>query len=355
MKEKMIYFKRFMKVIVFCFITVLMIYGIYHLMVPKYREFRWDSTSTAMAYYEMPKQSIEALVIGSSVSTAAVDSMQLYTDYGIASYNLSQISEPMVGTYYWMKEVYEDHFPKVVVIEVQIATRQKEKREELYRKAYDHMNFGVNKLKWAYQHCSTTEDASYLDYFFPLYMFHNRWNELSQLDLDYCLGDINDYTKGYNALVKTYRQERKELDFSDTEKLPKGYSKVDYAYLDKVISLCQSHGSEVVLFKTTNTTWTTAKHNLIQQLADKDDVPFIDFNDPALIKKIGLNYATDANDRTHLNYLGAAKLTGYLGKYLTKNYDLEDIRNTKKAETYENALPEYTAYMKEAESLHQNY
>lgn len=342
--------RRFFKAIAFVLILLLLVNGITLVLQPTYIQGRWETSSSMLTFYEEEPNSIEVIAIGSSVCVAGIDPYKMYQEQGISAYNMAIISEPMIGTYYWLKECYKTQSPKLVMIEIQIAARKNEKKEEKFRKCYDYMNFGLNKLEFAYQYCKTNEDAQLWEYLFPLAKFHTRWSGLTEEDIDFTLGDNEAAARGFNALVNQSGISYEGMDMSSDE-LPKKYSEVDYAYLEKIIDLCRENGSKVLLFKTPDSTWPVEKHNLISLMAEKKEAEFIDFNEPEIYKKLQLNYASDANDTQHLNLYGAEKLTTYLGKYIAETYELTDFRNTAIGKSIEDGLGAYEEYMLVVEEM----
>lgn len=344
--------KRFIRFFVFCVVFFIVFGGINTLLKPTYIQGRWDTSSSMVSFYEEEEDTIEVVAIGSSVCVAGIDPYQMYKEHGISAFNMAVISEPMIGNYYWLKECYKTQKPKVVLLEIQIAARKREKKEEKFRKCYDYMKFGWNKLAFAYAYCRTDEDADFMEYVFPLMKFHDRWNQVTAEDWEFAIGEYQSVTKGFNALVKSCGIVFEGTDMAK-DKLPKKYSETDYDYLEKIIDLCRENGSKIVLFKTPDSTWTVQKHNLIQKRAEEKNVPFLDFSETGLFAELGIHYETEANDEQHLNLYGAKKLTSYLGRYLTENYELTDIRETEMAKSFEEGFACYEEYMKEAERLYQ--
>ena len=95
---------RIVKAICFCMVAVLMIGGLNTLLKPKWLENRWQSAKTNLSFYEIEKDSTEVMFYGPSTLAASVNPYQLYEDYGISSYNLGVMSQPMMGTYFWFKD-----------------------------------------------------------------------------------------------------------------------------------------------------------------------------------------------------------------------------------------------------------
>ena len=81
---------------------------------------------------------------------------------------------------------------------------------------------------------------------------------------------------------------------------------------------------------------------------DARGLTYIDYNlDPAGM--LGLDWATDTPDSgSHLNVLGAIKLTDVLGEYLTRNYDLPDHRGEAGFEHWDDDARTWTDTMDKA-------
>ena len=79
----------------------------------------------------------------------------------------------------------------------------------------------------------------------------------------------------------------------------------------------------------------------MQQYADENGIPFIDFN--LLEKQLKIDWKKDTRDKgMHLNAYGAKKVSDYMGKYLTEHYSLPDLRSDKKlSEQWEEDYQEY--------------
>ena len=119
-------------------------------------------------------------------------------------------------------------------------------------------------------------------------------------------------------------------------------------YLDRIVKLCRDHGSELLLITVpASSSWNLARHNGIQSFADENGLTYLDYNmadtDP------GINWKTDTPDGgSHLNVLGAQKLTAALGTYLTGHYALEDHRGQSGFESWDQDAAAYTQSMTDA-------
>lgn len=351
---------RVIKVICFCLIAVFMVSMLSDLLKPKWLEYRWQSSKTNKSFYDLETNSTEVMFLGSSVISAAIDPYQLYEEKGISSYNLGVMSQPMLGTYFWFKEALKNQDMKVAVIEIKSAGRLSEKEEAKARKSYDYMEWGSNKMQYAMEYSELHEDVSLWEYLFSLSLYHNRWSELVYDDYDFLLGNDDSYTKGFSTLTTEFVQKADfsyekyekgnydgfEVDSEETSKV----NEVNDLYLRKLIQLAKEENVELLFVKTPDTRWDVEQHNHIQNIADENGIPFLDFNLKSLRKEMNFEYITDAADVIHLNIKGAKKMTDYIGEYLTKHYDLTDYRegdnNVKKS--YEQGMANYKATMKNA-------
>ena len=87
--------------------------------------------------------------------------------------------------------------------------------------------------------------------------------------------------------------------------------------------------------------WSLAKNISVNELANKYNIKFIDFN--LMNKEIELNWNDDTYDKGgHLNAYGAEKVSNYIGRVLSEEYNLPDYRNDKEiADDWNETLKNY--------------
>lgn len=339
MKTKLL---RIVKAICFCMVVVLMVNFLTELFTPKWLENRWQSAKTNNSFYELEENTIDVAILGSSVVAAAVDPYQLYEEYGISSYNLGVMQQPMLGTFCWLEEVIRTQNPKVVAVEIKTAGRVSDKNEADARKSYDYLAWGKSKLRYAVEYANTNEEADIWEYLFPLSKYHTRWSEISYDDYDFLKGNNYSTTRGFSTLTSRSNIEYNGIKMNP-DKIVDNYNKTNEDYLKRIIKLCQENNIGVVLLRTPDTSWSTSRYNHVKEIADEYNVDYLDFNTEKLMKETNLDYSRDGADTVHLNLDGAQKLTQYLGKYLTSNYELTDYRNddSKIKKIYESEMDAY--------------
>lgn len=293
------------------------------IFVPKWYG-TWQSTRIVDGFYEMPKDSIDVALLGSSQTIMGLSAMELYRQYGISAYGLGTEEQPLYATYYWLKEILRCQKPAVAVLDINELIH--ESSEAAYRKAFDYMRWSEVKWEAVKAHCEE-EGLSLFSYVLPLVQYHSRWDELEGSDFAYLLSDKTDPFLGSVILAGEC-----EIPYggitANPEIEPEPAMEKAYAYLLKIIQLCREEGMELLLVKTPRAGWNVEKHNLAAQIAREQGVPFLDFNDEAVMAAMGFNYSKDARDGSHLNIYGAEKVGAYLGAYLTARYDLRDCRES---------------------------
>lgn len=105
-------------------------------------------------------------------------------------------------------------------------------------------------------------------------------------------------------------------------------------YLRKIIAYAKKKQTPLLLISAPYVITKEDKmtYNQIAEIAAQEDVTFIDFNE--YYEDMGLDFTTDFNDESHLNYHGSVYLQDYLGNYLKENYILPDRRGDPSCESY---------------------
>lgn len=273
----------------------------------------------------------------------------LWEEYGLTSYVRGGAQQLVWHSYYLLEETFKYEKPKVVVFNVYALKYGKPQSEAYNRMTFDTMRWSSSKLEGIL--ASMTEDESILDYIFPLLRYHSRITQLKEEDLKYLFKDPQDASdNGY--LIKTGVIPMPESDPITTpaeELLPQN----SLEYLDKMKSLCEANGSELVLIKSpTNPRgywWYDEWEEQIVEYADKNQIDYYNFIPKC--DEIGIDWQTDTYDGgLHLNANGAEKFTRYFGKILSENYGLVSKKDDSAvADKWNEYLEEYRMRKKEME------
>lgn len=273
--------------------------------------------------YLQPENTIDVVMMGSSHIHCNINTALLWENYGIASYDYSGAEQPLWMTYHYLKELYQYQTPKIIVLDLFVpAHYQEDYRYNWISENIHGMKLSLNKLEML---SVSVEPDKLLQYFPSFASYHNRYNSLEPEDFHHFFWNKNQQTafKGYTPYYETRGQERPVI----TEERRYGLSEKSEEYLRKIIAYTKEHNTELILIATPYVTKDEDKrvYNHAADIAAENNILFIDYNDCYDI--IGIDFSTDFNDESHLNYWGSCKFTNYLGLLLCSYPQLPDRRN----------------------------
>lgn len=316
--------KQICKVIVLILLVCVCVAGLSGVLIKKWKYPCYESV-VATEFYEIPKDSIEVCVLGSSQVVYGISGMELYGEYGISSYSLGTALQPLSASYAWLKECRKRQDIKLVLLDTSMLYELSD--EARYRQAYDNMRFSSNKLQAVWEHCRTSETADpFISYIFNIIKYHTRWNEI--VEDDFTLGDQDTpIFRGNYAYALSEQVDINSVAYdNDTYNESLTMYEDSLYYFEKIISYCQENDIEILLFKTPKASWSLTKHVQMEEYAKEHNLDFIDLSSMEMIQTLGLDTAVDFRDKDHLNISGANKLCKWLGNYLKEHYELTDFR-----------------------------
>ena len=287
-------------------------------------------SSQCAAMYAQPRDTIDVVMMGSSHMHCDVNPAILWEEYGIAAYDYSAAEQPMWLTYYYLKEFCKYQSPKVVVLDLYSPAKYGDSfdpawiGENLYN-----IRFSFNKLKMISEACTAEQINSYFPSFFG---YHWRYPDLEEDDLyiathpDYYI-DFKGFTPFYNVTAS----KGPALGVLDAKRMPERSEE----YLNKIIEYTKDKGIE--LFLVVNPYPSTKEqemvYNSIQDMARKKGISYRNFNYDG--EEMGLDYTSDYNDESHLNYDGSCKFTSFLGRTLKDSFEIPDRRGDNRYSSWE--------------------
>ncbi len=284
------------------------------------------------------KENFQVLFFGSSHMLSGVFPMQLWEDYGIVSYNMGDTGERIPTSYYSIKMACKENKPKLVVIDAFFADIQEKLNKDCAHNLFDVYPISTTKCEAIQDLCENQKPLNnYFEYLFNLSMYHSRWNKLTKSD--FILERYN-FEKGATPLVKVATPNPMS-EFESVETY-KGAETTGMEYLRKIIEYCQENNIEILVtylpFPATDELIATSKY--VANICDEYNVKYINF-----LKTDTIDYNTDMFDSTsHLNVLGARKVTNYLGNYISKNYNIIDQRENDKYKFWNDDYDGYIDY-----------
>lgn len=330
--------KNFFKSIIFLIILVLS-FQYYEEKIFK----RFD-TFLDYAYYQIPKNSIDLLFIGSSHSYCTFNS-KLFDHYlKCNSLNLGTDSQSFSITYSAILEILKRQTPKVIVIEVYPIKR--DPSILALRPHLDTMSFSINKLRLIKNSLPITKWGNHL---INTFYYHSRWKEFNILRKEEQKGyeswEGKTNNKGFDGYV--WDSIRYSLTYDIYEKIYNNIPNISFdisenylKLLESLFKICQKKGIKIIIasppviddYEVLNILYNPS----LKELMDKYSIDSIDFNTGKIkYEKI------DFLDNAHLSLAGSDEVSFEMANFLKENYPI--LLNSKNYEEL-NRSPEYYFY-----------
>ncbi len=320
--------KTAVKVVSGALILCMLFWHANHVLAVKYDDGIYSVTN----FYELEKNTVDVLVLGSSHAYMSFNTGVLWREHGISSYLLTASAQPLWNTYYYLKEALKTQKPKLIVLE---GYRLLEEEEFLDAGYVIKSTYG---LKWSKNRLdairASAPQEDWPGYLLGYTQYHDRYQELSE----------EDFTSGKEAeKYETWKgfelgmtaQPMDQPDFgtctgclSLTEKTEK--------YYRAIIELAQAQGIPIMVVIAPYGGMTQEdqkKFHTAERIAGEYQVPFFNYN--LMEDELWIDYGTDMFNTSHLNGRGSCKFTSYWGEYIAGQYDLPDHRGDPAYDSWE--------------------
>ena len=200
------YFARAGKGLAFFLIAALLFCLITRIFTPKWSGY-WKSSDTVTGFYELDEDSIDTLIIGSSQVISGISPMELYQSAGISAYSLGTEQQPVLCSYYLLREALDTQ-PNLKAVIFEVTELFNVCSEASYRKGLDYLPLNAAKWEAIQTHVAWAEKReaeengetapSALSYVLPIIAYHDRWSQLEQADFTYWRQDRTDPYRGFS-------------------------------------------------------------------------------------------------------------------------------------------------------------
>ena len=296
------------------------------------------------AYYQIPKNSIDLLFVGSSHSYCTFNP-RLFDHYlKCNSLNLGTDSQSFSITYSAILEILKRQTPKVIVIEVYPIKR--DPSIPALRPHLDTMSFSINKLRLIKNSLPITKWGNHL---INTFYYHSRWKEFNILRKEEQKGyeswEGKTNNKGFDGYV--WDSIRYSLTYDIYEKIYNNIPNISFdisenylKLLESLFKICQKKGIKIIIasppviddYEVLNILYNPS----LKELMDKYSIDSIDFNTGKIkYEKI------DFLDNAHLSLAGSDEVSFEMANFLKENYPI--LLNSKNYEEL-NRSPEYYFY-----------
>ncbi|MCR4924647.1 MAG: hypothetical protein K5931_11620 [Lachnospiraceae bacterium] len=275
--------------------------------------------------YKQDENTVDVLFVGSSHIFIHVNNGILWEEQGLSSYDLASAEQPFWISYYYIKEALKTQKPKLIVLDITTpGVRPVDFQPENWM-ATNNYGFKYNKNYYDALKSNTLEQ-SFRRLLIPLNSMHGRYNDLREED--FTDPDNSKVYKGFDSREGTTVFEEAPAVKGITGREP--ISEKEEKYLRILIEYLKEENIPLLLVSSPYVldAKSQAKFNTIFDIADEYQVPYVDFN--KLYDELKLDFTKDMQEDLHLNKMGNAKYSSYLGKYIKDNYDIEDHRADEK-------------------------
>lgn len=270
-------------------------------------------------YLEEDENSVDVMFFGSSLVFCDIIPAAVYEKSGIPSYVLAAPESTVPYMYYYVKEALKTQKPKVIFAEV--SGMYFDEYTNFTDITLGYMPYSANRVAATF---TSAEPDARLGLTFPLYNYHDRWEEMSFADFFRFRKDkAVDMWAGYTPLAET------KTDADRIERIVE-HEKVNFEknakYLKKLVQLCKDEEIELELFIVPSC-YTYSQENINKIREVVPDTTLTDFN--TLFDEDDYVLSEDFYDRLHFNIYGARKFSAFLGEYITEKYAITPSEHDK--------------------------
>ena len=301
------------------------------LLMPKYMEENQEG-ALIREYYDFAGNN-DVIFIGDCEVYENFSPITLWQEYGITSCIRGSPQQMIWQSYYLMEETFRYETPKVMVFNVLSmkydtvdSTGDQSRREAYNRVALDGMRWSSSK--WNSILASMTEEErekeGMLSYIFPILRYHDRWSGLTKDDVTYWLRRDKVSDNGY--LMQTGVKPMVDA-FAAPPPLSYEFGENSWYWLDKMRTLCENHGTQLVLIKAPSLypVWWWEWDAQIKEYADQNGLLYINMVEKCV--EMGIDWSQDTYDAgLHLNVWGAEKAASWFGNVLSEDCGVPDRR-----------------------------
>ena len=316
------------RITIFILLLCAALYFVDRVLFPKFGDGIYDLKK----YYELEEDTVDVLVLGSSMCFENFNTGTLWDEYGISAFDLGGSNQPPWNTYHYLKEALKTQKPKLIILEASnVKTYEEYSAQQYIVKNNYGLKWSRNKVDSLLASIRKEQRTTYIPEFLR---YHYRYSDLSRADFLTDQGNPLYYDwKGFVCNMGTFPTEAPDL--SQVTQI--GYlSEKSEWYYNHIIELAQSENIpiEIVIAPYADCYDEEMEAlNRAEEIAQEKGAPFM--NCLRMTDEIGIDFSTDMADPVHLNYKGNRKFTHFIGEYITGKYDLPDHRNDERYATWQ--------------------
>ncbi|MBQ9866063.1 MAG: hypothetical protein IJM34_03505 [Lachnospiraceae bacterium] len=327
--------KKAVRITAFIAICFVWLSGVYEVL--RWKDTQGDYISSVTELKNTPDDTVDVVFVGSSHVYAGIYPSYLWSDWGISAFNLSISGMDRDSAYYYMKHMFKTQSPKVAVVDMFALSFDTHLMAGNVYRNYISLPLSKDTLPQlkAYAAKDKSVSANIYDYVARWPIIHTRYRELTRYDFE--LDAPNYFARGE---YPNWECQPTWL-YRPDEASPKIFESDQEKWLDDLVSLCKENNCELVFmslpFRSYEDEQNYIDHAVIY--ADEHGIPMFDFN--RMTDELQIDPQTDFFDETHVNALGAKKLSRFMAQWLDDTYDMPDHRGDAAYEVWDKDLKYY--------------
>ena len=291
--------------IVSLFILFMIVWPLGGLLMPQRTSFgaNWGG------FLQADEDSCDVMFFGSSIVYC-----DAYPDFftqtsGRSAYVLAGPEQNMAMTYYYIKGALETQSPSIVFVEM--TEMYFPKKNDFQKANIGYMPWGENRLRATFD---TAEKDEWFGLLFPIYDYHNRWNEITPDELKQNLeGYTAEKCRGYTYLTDAVPQGKFTV-----KKVTEDEYDFNLEWFKKITQLARENDITLIPYIAPYYERLSDEH-MEQIRKDVADEGFYLLNCNEYFDEFGFNSQTDFFDSLHTNCYGAQKFSRWMGRYVKDN------------------------------------
>ena len=295
----------------------------------------WRTTD----FYLEDRNSLDAVVLGSSSTYSFWDATYAWNQYGITAYPYSTPQQPLASTCYVLEECRKTQPDAVYLINLNLALVTDVETAMIHFLS-DVMPPSLNRIRMIEYLCDKggfEGIANKLEYYYPIFAMHERWR-LCHLPEK---GKSGKNCKG-GSVDSTFLKNVEDVSggfyFTDVRsEIPEGTREE----LDHIFSYLEENNIQAAFFMSPAPT-SEPVMEMINSVCDYvSDAGYTVYNGFEHFDEIGLDVRTDFCDNSHTNISGARKFTRWLSQQIIADFGLPDHRGEEAYLSWDEAYEHY--------------
>lgn len=274
---------------------------------------------------------VDVCLIGGSHGLNAFNPHAMWDEAGLHAYNYCYAGETIGLTNVYLKELFKKRSFSLVVADIYyagLADRYFGEKDYSFD-VLNKMDFSFAKFGFVNDH---VQDENKRDYYFPLYRYHSRWDELTKQDKERKPDVSDDWMLGFDTHTEINSGE--EVHFNAWEDHGQSMVLCDpiESEIRDLIKTVEENGAKLLLvdlprrYNDSNQPgkWVGDEYaavNRVKEIAREYKVDVLQYDNKAL-NKIGFVPEKHMYNKGHMNLSGSDVFSRALARYITEHHDI---------------------------------